>query len=133
MSKSQLHLTDIADSRFAIGCAHREVNNRDTSIDTSVRRAPSAQLQLLFDQGYLFEASVFATLESLHKVTSLRDQGADIEGATIRAMDRGDRIIIGPTLPTINHRSGRPDVLIRHSDKKMDNGKWPYIPVDVKN
>ena len=133
LSKSQLHLTDIADSRFAIGCAHREVNNRDTSIDTSVRRAPSAQLQLLFDQGYLFEASVFATLESLHKVTSLRDQGADIEGATIRAMDRGDRIIIGPTLPAINHRSGRPDVLIRHSDKKMDNGKWAYIPVDVKN
>lgn len=76
---------------------------------------------------------MFATLESLHKVTSLRDQGADTEGATIRAMDRGDRLIIGPTLPAINHRSGRPDVLIRHSDKKMSNGKWAYIPVDVKN
>lgn len=133
LSNSQLRSTDKGDARFVIGCAHREVNNRNPAIDTSKRREPSEQLQHLFEQGQIFEAKVFAELEQLHKVSSLRKQDDDVEGATMRAMERGDRIIIGPTLPTINHRSGRPDILIRFGEDKMRNGKWAYIPVDVKN
>ncbi|MEY4016036.1 MAG: hypothetical protein RIS46_1032, partial [Actinomycetota bacterium] len=133
LSNSQLRSTDKGDARFVIGCAHREVNNRNPAIDTSKRREPSEQLQHLFEQGQIFENHVFAELERLHKVSSLRKQDDDVEGATMRAMERGDRIIIGPTLPTINHRSGRPDILIRFGEEKMRHGKWAYIPVDVKN
>ena len=133
LSNSQLRSTDKGDARFVIGCAHREVNNRNPAIDTSKRREPSEQLLHLFEQGQIFETEVFAELERLHKVSSLRKQDDDVEGATMRAMERGDRIIIGPTLPTINHRSGRPDILIRFGEEKMRHGKWAYIPVDVKN
>ena len=133
MSNSQLRSTDKGDARFVIGCAHREVNNRNPSLDASKRREPSEQLQHLFEQGQIFEADVFAELERLHNVSSLRKQDDDTEDATMRAMERGDRIIIGPTLPTINHRSGRPDILIRFGEEKMRHGKWAYIPVDVKN
>ena len=133
MSKLQLQPSDKGNARFVIGCAHREVNNRNPSIDVSLRREPRGQLELLFEEGRIFETQVFAELEHLHKVSSLRNQHDDIEATTIRAMDRGDRIIIGPTLPTVNNRSGRPDVLIRHGQDKMRNGMWAYIPVDVKN
>ena len=86
LSNSQLRSTDKGDARFVIGCAHREVNNRNPSLDTSKRREPSEQLQHLFEQGQIFEAKVFAELEQLHKVSSLRKQDDDVEGATMRAM-----------------------------------------------
>ena len=134
-SLSDPHLldSDKGDARFVIGCAHREVNNRNPSFDYSQRREPSAFVQHLFEQGKIFEAEIFEKLERLHKVSSLRNTNDDVGSATIRAMDRGDRVIIGPTLPTINHRSGRPDVLLRFGKNKMSNGNWAYLPVDVKN
>jgi hypothetical protein len=60
LSNSQLRSTDKGDARFVIGCAHREVNNRNPAIDTSKRREPSDQLLHLFEQGQIFETEVFA-------------------------------------------------------------------------
>ena len=85
LSNSQLRSTDKGDARFVIGCAHREVNNRNPAIDTSKRREPSEQLLHLFEQGQIFETEVFTELERLHKVSSLRKQDDDVEGATMRA------------------------------------------------
>lgn len=90
------------------------------------------QQQQRFDEGQQFEDSVFADLCRLHGVPNLRDAD-DTESATLAAMGRGERIIVGPSLPIVNHRGGRPDVLVRHGDAPMPNGKWGYLPVDVKN
>lgn len=129
---SQLRPTDTANARFAVGCAHREVNNRDPKLADLPRRAPDDQQQMRMDEGVAFENDVFKELSRLHKVASVREH-QDAESATASAMKRGDRVIIGPTLPTINNRSGRPDVLVRYGDSQMPNGNWAYLPVDVKN
>lgn len=84
------------------------------------------------DEGLAYEVDVFTTLSRLHKVASIREHN-DPESATSAAMKRGDRVIIGPSLPTINNRSGKPDVLVRHGDAPLSNGNWAYLPVDVKN
>jgi len=62
LSNSQLRSTDKGDARFVIGCAHREVNNRNPAIDTSKRREPSEQLLHLFEQGQIFENEVVVKL-----------------------------------------------------------------------
>ena len=123
---------DIGGSRFAVGCAHREVNDRNSRYDGLALLPVDDQQQMRFDEGLEFEADVFAELSKLHKVSTMRVFD-DAESATAQAMQRGDRVIIGATLPVVDNRGGRPDLLIRHGDTKMPNGKWAYLPVDVKN
>ena len=123
---------DLAGTRFVLGCAHREVNDRDPSLADIPRIPVDEQTQQRFDEGLAFEDEVFAALCRLHKVRNLRDAD-DTESATLAAMERGDRIIVGPSLPIVNHRGGRPDVLVRHGEEPLANGKWAYVPVDVKN
>lgn len=124
--------TDSATSRFTVGCAHREVNFRNPLLADLPRRAPDEQQQMRFDEGNAYEETVFEVLCRVHKVVNNR-QFDDPESSTRSAMARGDRVIVGPQLPTINHRAGRPDVLLRHGESPMSNGKWAYIPVDIKN
>jgi len=123
---------DSAGTRFVTNCKHREVNDRDPALAAIPRVPVDEKTQQRFDEGLAFEAGVFEELCRIHRVPNLRDAD-DTESATLAAMSRGDRIIIGPSLPTTNHRSGRPDVLVRHGDEPMPNGKWGYLPVDVKN
>lgn len=123
---------DVGGSRFAIGCAHREVNDRNTRYDGLALLPVDDQQQMRFDEGLDFEADVFAALSKLHQVSSMRVFD-DAEEATVAAMARGDRLIIGASLPVIDHRGGRPDLLIRFGEAAMSNGKWGYLPVDVKN
>lgn len=123
---------DVAGSRFAIGCSHREVNDRNARYDGLALLPVDDQQQMRFDEGLEFEAGVFAELSRRHNVSSMRSF-PDPETATAQAMQRGERIIIGASLPVVDHRGGRPDVLVRFGDSKMPNGRWAYLPVDVKN
>jgi predicted RecB family nuclease len=132
LSSLPLQKNDAANSRFVLGCSHREVNNRNPEYADLPRRPISDRLQMRFDEGNAYEAVVFAELCKIHKVSSVREHH-DPVAATSAAMKRGDKIIIGPELPTINHRSGKPDILVRHGDATLSNGNWAYLPVDVKN
>lgn len=132
MSDITLLPTDTGNARFTVGCSHREVNFRDPALADLPRREPDDQLQMRMDEGMAHEEVVFAQLCRIHKVTNNRDY-EDATGATLNAMNRGDLVIVGPELPTVAHRSGRPDVLLRHGDAPMPTGKWAYLPVDVKN
>lgn len=129
---SPLLPNDTANARFAVGCAHREVNNRNPVLANLPTRPPDDQQQMRMDEGIAYEEVIFRQLSRLHKIASMRDHH-EPEGATAGAMKRGDRVIIGPWLPTINNRSGKPDVLVRHGDAPLPNGNWAYLPVDVKN
>lgn len=132
MSDPKPRTGDLAGTRFVLGCAHREVNDRDPALADIPRIPVDEQTQQRFDEGLEFEEMVFAELCRIHKVRNLRDAD-DTETATLAAMNRGERIVIGPSLPVVNHRGGRPDVLLRHGTEPMANGKWAYVPVDVKN
>ena len=55
------------------------------------------------------------------------------ETATVSAMDNGAPIILGGRLPRCGRRVGKPDVLVRYGTAKQSNGKWAYVPVDVKH
>ena len=129
---SALDANDLGGSRFVVGCAHREVNDRNDRYDDLDLRPVDDQQQMRFDEGLEFEDFVFGELSKRHKVSSMR-LFDDTEEATIAAMTRGDRLVIGASLPVVDHRGGRPDLLVRFGDEKMPNGKWAYLPVDVKN
>jgi predicted RecB family nuclease len=131
-SEASLRPDDIGGSRFAVGCAHREVNDRDHRYDGLALLPVDDQQQMRFEEGLDFEADVFAELSRRHGVSSMRVFD-DAEAATAQAMKRGDRVVLGASLPVTKHRGGRPDLLVRHGDAPMTNGKWAYLPVDVKN
>ncbi|MGA0195522.1 MAG: hypothetical protein ACO3LJ_08965, partial [Ilumatobacteraceae bacterium] len=129
---SQLEADDLGGSRFVVGCAHREVNDRNDHYDGLALLPVDDQQQMRFDEGLDFESEVFDELSRLHGVSSMR-LFDDVDEATAAAMARGDRLIIGASLPVVHHRGGRPDALVRFGDHKLANGKWAYLPVDVKN
>jgi predicted RecB family nuclease len=132
LSSLPLQKNDAANSRFVLGCSHREVNNRNPDYADLPRSPISDRLQMLFEEGNAYEDGVFTELCKIHKVSSVREHHDPVV-ATAAAMKRGDKIIIGPELPTINHRSGKPDILLRHGNAPLSNGNWAYLPVDVKN
>lgn len=129
---SLLDSSDIGGSRFVVGCAHREVNDRNERYDGLALLPVDDQQQMRFDEGLDFESEVFDELSRRHGVSSMRSFD-DVDQATVSAMARGDRLIIGASLPVVGHRGGRPDVLVRFGDQPMPNGRWAYLPVDVKN
>ena len=124
---------DSGDGRFTNDCGHRVVNDRDPAYADTPRTEPSALLQMLFEQGLEHEDEIFSLLERKHGVTRLSpDSGGDLGQQTILAMHKGERLILGSHLRTVNGRSGRPDILVRVGEKKNAEGKWEYLPVDVK-
>jgi hypothetical protein len=124
---------DSGDGRFTNDCGHRVVNDRDPAYADVPRTEPSAFLQMLFEQGLEHEDEIFSLLERAHGVTRLSpDSGGDLGQQTTLAMHKGERLILGSQLSTVNGRSGRPDILVRVGDKKNAEGKWAYLPVDVK-
>jgi hypothetical protein len=124
---------DSGDGRFTNDCGHRVVNDRDPAYADVPRTEPSAFLQMLFEQGLEHEDEIFSLLERAHGVTRLSpDSGGDLGQQTTLAMHKGERLILGSQLSTVNGRSGRPDILVRVGDKKNAEGKWEYLPVDVK-
>lgn len=112
-------------------CARRIHNEWDPAIEKVAWEVP-ADLQLRFQTGIDFEATVFAELEaSLDEelyvnLSKIRGKDAAI-AATLEAMDRDLLLILGGWLPDDERggRSGRPDLLLR-----TEPGR--YAPGDVK-
>ncbi|RYG76388.1 TM0106 family RecB-like putative nuclease [Yimella sp. RIT 621] len=105
--------------------------------DPSMVGAPipiSPELQDILDAGNAFEAELFDRItadapERFH-VVEPDTYYRDAVDQTLDAMERGVEIIVRGALPedSEGHRSGRPDLLIRHGNS------WPatYLPGDVK-
>ena len=122
-----------AGSRFTLDCAHRVVNDRDSSLPTELKVDRSEDQTLREEEGILFEYNIRTELIALHKVIDLalvNDYKERIE-ATIRAIKRGDAIIVGAALPSSEGRSGAPDILVKGPAKS--DGANTYFPVDIKN
>ena len=122
-----------AGSRFTLDCAHRVVNDRDASLPIELRAIRTEDQLLREDEGVRFEYNVRTELVGLHKVVDLglTDDYTERTEATIRAMKRGDSIIVGAALPARDGRSGAPDILVKGPSKS--DGTASYFPVDVKN
>ena len=122
-----------AGSRFALDCAHRVVNDRNPSLPIELKAARSEDQTLREEEGVLFEYNIRTELIALHKVVDLGliDDYKEQTEATIRAMKRGDAIIVGAALPSSEGRSGAPDILVKGPSKR--DGANTYFPVDIKN
>ena len=122
-----------AGSRFTLDCAHRVVNDRDPSLPTELKAARSEDQTLREEEGHLFEYNIRTELIALHKVVDLAliNDYKEQKEATIRAIKRGDAIIVGAVLPSSEGRSGAPDILVKGPSKS--DGTNTYFPVDIKN
>jgi predicted RecB family nuclease len=122
-----------AGSRFTLDCAHRVVNDRDASLPTELKADRSEDQTLREEEGVLFEYNIRTELVALHKVVDLAliNDYKERTEATIRAIKRGDAIIVGAALPSSEGRSGAPDILVKGPAKS--DGANTYFPVDIKN
>ena len=123
----------VAGSRFTLDCAHRVVNDRDPSLPTELKVDRSEDQTLREEEGILFEYNIRTELIALHKVVDLAliNDYKERTEATIRAIKRGDAIIVGAALPSSEGRSGAPDILVKGPAKS--DGANTYFPVDIKN
>ena len=94
-------------------------------------------LRETFSGGKIFEEQVLDELAAARPdlVTDLRDTGipsSERHRLTREAVERGDQVIIGPTVPIdpVGHRSGHPDALVRDADR--GDGSPGYLPVECK-
>jgi predicted RecB family nuclease len=85
------------------------------------------------EEGVLFEYNVRTELVALHNVVDLGliDDYQERTEATLRAIKRGESIIVGAALPASEGRSGAPDILVKGPTRK--EGTNSYFPVDIKN
>jgi predicted RecB family nuclease len=122
-----------AGSRFALDCAHRVINDRDSSLPFETRTKRSEDQLLREEEGVLFEFNIRTELVALHKVVDLGliEDFQERTEATLRAIKRGDAIIVGAALPASEGRSGAPDILVKGPSRA--DGVNNYFPVDVKN
>jgi predicted RecB family nuclease len=122
-----------AGSRFALDCAHRVVNDRDPALSFGQRTERTEEQLLREEEGLQFEYEIRTELASHHRVLDLGliEDFNDRTEATLRAIKRGDRVIVGAALPAFQGRSGAPDILVR--DSSQGNGTHRYYPVDIKN
>lgn len=111
----------VASSRFALDCAHRVVNDRDPSLPTELKADRSEDQTLREEEGILFEYNIRTELIALHKIFDLGliNDYKERTDATIRAMKRGDAIIVGAALPSSEGRSGAPDILVKAHQRAM--------------
>ena len=123
----------VAGSRFTLDCAHRVVNDRNPSLPTELKADRSEDQTLREEEGVLFEYNIRTELIALHKVVDLAlvNDYKERTEATIRAIERGDAIIVGAALPSSEGRSGAPDILVKGPSKS--DGTNTYFPVDIKN
>lgn len=132
MPETAPRVGDVAGSRFVLGCAQEKVNNHDPRLASVPKLPVPDDVRQRMDDGLAFESTVFERLSALHGLTNLRDT-TDVEAATLQAMAQGARLLIGPQLPVVDHMAARPDVLIRHGETPGPDGRWKYLPVDVKH
>ena len=77
-----------AGSRFALDCAHRVINDRDSSLPFETRTKRSEDQLLREEEGVIFEYNVRTELVALHKVVDLGliDDFQERTEATLRAI-----------------------------------------------
>jgi predicted RecB family nuclease len=100
---------------------------------------PTSQFRMMLAAaGNAFERTVFAELLSsvsgAVEVDRTREPNCR-EALTTEAMRAGAQLVIGGRLPVdaVGHRVGEPDLLVRAGDEPKVNGRWAYVPVDVKH
>jgi len=87
----------------------------------------SAEMQMLFDGGIVFETAVVDELARRNPDLLVLD-GDDWDRCkklTLTALEAGVSLVAGGRLPDVNGRVGAPDLLVRHGGG--------YLPVDIKN
>jgi len=119
-------------------CPVRAQNDHDLLVD--VRRVEvSEAVRARLDAGIAFEGEVVDAIlaESVpgSAVSVPPGHAGAMEQATTDAMGRGDGVIVGGSLPNdLNaRRTGRPDVLVRVGSEPGPDGRWRYIPADIKH
>ncbi len=87
----------------------------------------SAELQMLFDGGIVFETAVVDELARRHpNLLVINEDDWDLcKQLTVTALEAGIPLVAGGRLPDVNGRVGAPDLLVRHG--------CGYLPVDIKN
>jgi len=101
-----------------------------------VRRAPTPARLARREAGLVFEGEIFDLLVAAHPdavdLRGVTDRG-DTVAKTVAALQAGAPMVLAGWLPddTGQHRSGRPDVLLR--GRQRGDGRWGYLPVDVKS
>lgn len=84
----------------------------------------------------LFDAAVFIADVALDENGERTVAGkARKEADTLFAMECGATLIWNGRFPgeLVSFRNGEPDLLVRHGSQRKPNGKWAYLPVDVKH
>lgn len=128
---------------FAGECLKQVSNDHDPFYDPTLRADNDAFTEMLMDGGIVFESEVGDSLKSLFKddesmvfipacdrtVESKKAR----EAATMQAMNNGAKFIWNARLPASENRISEPDWLERVGDAPKPNGKWAYIPGDVKH
>lgn len=89
------------------------------------RPDPDPVQQLIFDEGNEFERHVEDELRRSLPNGDLCFAGDDID-TTTKAIEDRVPVIVGAQLPTVNRRSGKPDLLLAHPD-------GGYVPADIKH
>jgi predicted RecB family nuclease len=100
--------------------------------------AKSEFMGMLGGAGITYEGEVFETLGATIAGAVVVDRAIDRdvrEELTAAAMLDGATLVIGGRLPVdrAEHRVGEPDVLLRVRDRPKSDGRWAYVPVDVKH
>jgi hypothetical protein len=104
-----------------------------------VEPLPTSQfMMMLAAAGNAFERTVFDALQSsvagVVEVDRTREPDCR-ETLTTEAMRAGAQLVIGGRLPVdlVGRRVGEPDLLVRAGNEPKVNGRWAYLPVDVKH
>lgn len=119
----------VLDARAARTCpVATQLKFDDSATGLEVESSPMQER--IFKAGWDFEAKVFTLLGSLyaeHITYISAEPGEAAQAATLEAMASDARLILGGELPSsrTEHRTGRPDLLIRTVDG--------WFPGDVKN
>ncbi len=110
-------------------------NRHDPTI-TAEPAPPSEAVERRFAAGRLFETEVIQQLrEAWPDLVIVAPESPSPAETTLAAMGDGVQVVAGGHLPddTAGHRVGRPDVLVRDGPALGPNGRWAYLPVDIKH
>ena len=128
-------------------CPRRAHLDHDSNYAGAELLDESAGARMRMDEGIDFEAEVGKQLRSVLCEQILTGAAVFLEGdrtgeslearqrATQDAMDRGVVFIWNPRFDPQRDvsRTGEPDALVRYGQAPKPNGKWAYIPIDVKH
>lgn len=114
-------------------CPVRAQLDLDADVDRSLRVETTAAERARMDAGREFEKRIFAVLSTVEGAEIIQAATrAEAQEETAAAIERGATVIAGADLPddVENHRTGKPDVLVRVGGSSGPDG---WLPVEVKH